>query len=54
MSLIYIAGQEKDQGLTQAEPSIDYPRPDRLVSGNPQRITHSEPYRVCRRLFYLS
>ena len=41
MSSIYIAGQEKDQGLTQAEPSIDYPRPDRLVSGNPQRITHS-------------
>ena len=41
MSSVYIAGQEKDQGLSQAKPSIDYPRPDRLVSGNPQRITHS-------------
>lgn len=37
MSSIYLAGQ----GLIHAEPSIDFPRPERLISGNPERITHS-------------
>ena len=37
MSQILLAGQ----GLTHAEKSIDYPRPDRLVQGNPQRKTYS-------------
>lgn len=37
MSDVYIAGQ----GLAQAEHSIDYPRPDRLVQGNPKRETAS-------------
>ena len=37
MSSIWIAGQ----GLGQAEESIDYPRPDRLVKGNPKRLTQS-------------
>ena len=37
MTSIYLAGH----GLTQADESIDYPRPDRLVKGNPQRITQS-------------
>lgn len=37
MSHIFLAGQ----GITQAEPSIDYPRPDRLVAGNPKRQTQS-------------
>ena len=37
MSQIFLAGQ----GLTQAEVSIDYPRPDRLVQGNPKRETQS-------------
>lgn len=36
MTSISIAGQ----GISQAEPNIDYPRPDRLVSGNPKRTTH--------------
>lgn len=35
MSTLYLAGF----GPTQAEASIDFPRPDRLVTGNPQRIT---------------
>ncbi|MCR4530268.1 cupin domain-containing protein [Acinetobacter venetianus] len=38
MSSIYLAGQTQ---LLQNKPSIDYPRPDRLVQGNPQRLTHS-------------
>ena len=37
MSSIYLAGH----GLTQSEATIDYPRPDRLVAGNPKRITQS-------------
>ena len=37
MSQIFLAGQ----GLTQAEVSIDYPHPDRLVQGNPNRETQS-------------
>lgn len=37
MSSIWLAGQ----GLTQSDISIDYPRPDRLVKGNPQRLTFS-------------
>ncbi|WP_180059902.1 MULTISPECIES: cupin domain-containing protein [unclassified Acinetobacter] len=37
MSDVYIAGQ----GLAQADHSIDYPRPDRLVQGNPKRETAS-------------
>ena len=37
MTQLYLAGQ----GLTQAESSIDYPRPDRLVQGNPKRETQS-------------
>lgn len=37
MTSIYLAGH----GLTQANPSIDFPRPDRLVNGNPKRTTHS-------------
>lgn len=27
--------------LEQTNAAIDYPRPDRLVTGNPQRLTHS-------------
>lgn len=37
MSSIWIAGQ----GLAQTGQSIDYPRPDRLVKGNPERLTYS-------------
>lgn len=37
MSNIYIAGV----GLTKNQQHIDYPRPDRLMSGNPKRITTS-------------
>lgn len=37
MSSIYLAGQ----GLCQTESTIDYPRPDRLVQGNPKRETSS-------------
>ena len=37
MSSIYLAGQ----GLTQSECSVDFPRPDRLVIGNPKRDTYS-------------
>lgn len=37
MSSIWLAGQS----LTQGETTVDYPRPDRLVNGNPQRLTQS-------------
>lgn len=37
MSTIFIAGQ----GQSFAEPSIDYPRPERLVTGNPQRLSQN-------------
>lgn len=37
MSNIWLAGQ----GLTQNEVCVDYPRPDRLVKGNPKRETIS-------------
>lgn len=37
MSSIWLAGQ----GLTRSDVSVDYPRPDRLVKGNPQRLTFS-------------
>lgn len=37
MSSIYLACQ----GLTQTEVTVDYPRADRLVKGNPQRLTYS-------------
>ncbi len=37
MSSIWLAGH----GLTQSETTIDYPRPDRLVTGNPKRSTQS-------------
>lgn len=37
MTQLYLAGQ----GLTQADSSIDYPRPDRLIHGNPKRETQS-------------
>lgn len=37
MSSIYLAGH----GLPQAECTVDYPRPDRLVNGNPKRDTYS-------------
>lgn len=36
MSSIWLAGY----GITQAEVTIDYPRPDRLVNGNPKRKTY--------------
>ena len=35
MPSIFLAGH----GLTQNETTIDYPRPDRLVQGNPKRLT---------------
>lgn len=37
MSPIYLAGQ----GLTHSETTVDYPRTDRLVKGNPKRLTQS-------------
>lgn len=37
MTSIFLAGH----GLTQASPTIDYPRTDRLVTGNPKRTTLS-------------
>lgn len=37
MSKMYLAGQ----GLLNSETTIDYPRPDRLVQGNPKRSTQS-------------
>ena len=38
MSSIYLAGQTQP---LQNEASIDFPRPDRLVRGNPERLTYS-------------
>ena len=46
MTSITIAGQ----GVAHAEASIDYPRPDRLVIGNPKRQTYSlyeHPHMSC-------
>lgn len=37
MTKIFIAGKD----LHPADVSIDYPHPERLISGNPQRTTHS-------------
>ena len=37
MSPIFLAGH----GLTQRETTVDYPRADRLVNGNPKRLTQS-------------
>ncbi len=37
MSILFIAGQPSPTAAT----SIDYPRPERLVKGNPQRLTHA-------------
>ncbi len=37
MSDLWLAGQ----GLTSSETTVDYPRPDRLVKGNPKRLTTS-------------
>ncbi len=37
MSKIFIAGH----GVAQAQISVDYPRPDRLVKANPKRETYS-------------
>lgn len=37
MSNMYLAGQ----GKLSSEITIDYPRPDRLVQGNPKRLTES-------------
>ena len=37
MSTIFIAGQ----GKSLATPTIDYPRAERLLTGNPQRLTQS-------------
>ena len=37
MTSVYVAGQ----GIQQAEKSIDFPRPNRLVKGNPERHTYS-------------
>lgn len=35
MSSISLAGQ----GILQSEPTVDYPRADRLAKGNPKRLT---------------
>lgn len=37
MSSIWLAGY----GLTQSETSVDHPHADRLVQGNPKRLTES-------------
>jgi uncharacterized protein len=37
MSSIWLAGY----GLTEGEMSVDFPRTDRLVRGNPKRLTES-------------
>lgn len=37
MTSLHIAGQ----GQQHAEKSVDFPRPDRLVQGNPERHTYS-------------
>ncbi len=47
MSSIFLAGQTQP---LQNEASIDYPRPDRLVKGNPQRLTYdlyTHPHMGC-------
>ena len=47
MSSIYLAGQGQ---LSQGEATIDYPHPDRLVKGNPERLTYSlyeHPHMSC-------
>lgn len=47
MSSIQLAGFGH---LIQSEASIDYPRPDRLVQGNPERLTYGlyqHPYMDC-------
>ena len=47
MSSIYLAGQGQ---LIQHEASVDYPRSDRLVKGNPERLTYSlyeHPHMSC-------
>lgn len=47
MSVISLAGFGD---LIQTEASIDYPRPDRLVTGNPERLTYSlyeHPHMSC-------
>ena len=38
MSSIHLAGFGE---LIQQDATVDYPRPDRLVQGNPQRLTYS-------------
>lgn len=46
MSAIFLAGH----GLTESEQKIDYPRPDRLVEGNPKRQTlslYEHPHMGC-------
>ena len=46
MNTIFIAGH----GESRAKASIDYPRADRLVTGNPQRTTQSlyeHPHMSC-------
>ena len=46
MSSIWLAGQ----GKTSSELEIDYPRPDRLVKGNPERHTYNlyqHPHMAC-------
>ena len=37
MSLLFIAGQPLAEAIT----SVDYPRPERLVQGNPKRTTQA-------------
>jgi uncharacterized protein len=37
MTALYIAGQ----GIGRCETTVDHPRPDRLLQGNPQRLTQS-------------
>ena len=47
MSSIQLAGFGE---LIQSEASVDYPRPDRLVKGNPQRLTYdlyTHPHMGC-------
>ena len=47
MSSIYLAGQGQ---LSQGEATIDYPRPDRLVKSNPERLTYNlyeHPHMSC-------
>ena len=47
MSVISLAGFGE---LIQQDATVDYPRPDRLVQGNPQRLTYSlyeHPHMSC-------